>query len=120
MRKLCEWKGVNIVEAECCPEHIHMSLEIPLKMSYSEFGGYLKGKNSLMIFESFPHLRYKFSNRHFWYTGYFVSTEGVNESTIIKYVREQKERDKITDQYSFVVRQLVYEQQEITLQQESR
>ena len=102
LRKLCEWKGVNIVEAECCPDHIHMLIEIPPKMSVSAFVGYLKGKSSLMIFESFPHLRCRFGNRHFWCTGYFVSTVGVNEAMIIKYVREQE--DKITDQYSLVER----------------
>ena len=90
MRKLCEWKGVSIAEAECCPDHIHMLIEIPPKMSVSAFVGYLKGKSSLMIFESFPHLRCRFGNRHFWCTGYFVSMVGVNEATIIKYVKEQE------------------------------
>ena len=104
LRQLCDWKQVKIVEAEVCPDHIHMLVEIPPKIAVSSFVGYLKGKSSLMIFESFPHLRYKFGNRHFWCTGYFVSTVGVNEATIIKYVREQEERDKITDQYSLVER----------------
>ena len=90
LRKLCEWKGVSIVEAECCPDHIHMLLEIPPKMSVSAFVGYLKGKSSLMIFESFPHLRCRFGNRHFWCTDYFVSMVGVNEATIIKYVKGQE------------------------------
>ena len=74
------------------------------KDSVAQIMGYLKGKSALMIFEQFPHLRYKFGNRHFWSIGYFVSTVGINEATIIKYVREQEERDKITDQYSLVER----------------
>lgn len=102
LRKLCEYKGIEIVEANACVDHIHMCIKIPPK--YSVALGYLKGKSSLMIFESFPYLRYKFGNRHFWCTGYFVSTVGVNEATIIKYVREQEERDKITDQYSLIER----------------
>ena len=104
LRKLCEYKGIEIVEANACVGHIHMCITIPPKYSVAQIMGYLKGKSSLMIFESFPHLRYKFGNRHFWCTGYFVSTVGVNEATIIKYVREQEERDKITDQYSLIKR----------------
>ena len=102
LRKLCEYKGIEIVEANACVDH--MCVKIPPKYSVAQIMGYLKGKSSLMIFESFPHLRYKFGNRHFWCAGYFVSTVGVNEATIIKYVREQEERDKITDQYSLVER----------------
>ncbi len=99
-----------------------MCVKIPPKYSVAQVRGYLKRKSSLMIFESFPYLRYKFGNLHFWCSGYFVITVGVNEATIIKYVREQEERDKITDQYKpgRTARQLVYEQQEITLRQESR
>lgn len=104
LRKLCECKGIEIVEANACVDHIHMCVKIPPKYSVAQIKGYLKGKSSLMIFESFPHLRYKFGNGHFWCTGYFVSTVGVNEATIIKYVREQEERDNITDQYSLVER----------------
>lgn len=85
-------------------DHIHMCIKIPPKYSVAQIMGYLKGKSSLMIFESFPHLRYKFGNRHFWCTGYFVSTEGVCEATIIKHTRQQKVRDKIIDQYSLVER----------------
>ena len=98
LRKLCEYKGIEIVEANARVDHIHMCIKIPPKYSVAQIMGYLKGKSSLMIFESFPHLRYKFGNRHFWCTGYFVSTVGV------KYVREQEERDKIIDQYSLVER----------------
>ena len=88
LRKLCEYKGIEIVEANACVDHIHMCIKVPPKYSMAQVMGYLKGKSSLMIFESFPQLRYKFCNRHFWCTGYFVSTVGVNEATIIKYVRE--------------------------------
>ena len=104
LRKLCEYKGIEIVEANACVDHIHMCIKIPPKYSVAQIMGYLKGKSALMIFEQFPHLRYKFGNRHFWCIGYFVSTIGVNEATIVKYVREQGERDKITDQYSLVER----------------
>ena len=84
LRKLCEWKGVKILEAECCPDHIHMLLEIPPKMSVSSFMGYLKGKSSLMIFDKHANLKYKFGNRKFWAEGYYVSTVGLNEATIKK------------------------------------
>ena len=94
LRKLCEYKGTEIVEANACVDHIHMCVKIPPKYSVAQIMGYLKGKSSLMIFESFPHLRYKFGNRHFWCTGYFVSTVGVNEATIIKYVRIRKNETK--------------------------
>ena len=104
LRKLCEYKGIEIVEANACVDHIHMCIKIPPKYSVAQVMGYLKGKSALMIFEQFPHLRNKFGNRHFWSIGYFVSTVGVNEATIVKYVREQEERDKITDQYSLVER----------------
>ena len=104
LRKLCEYKGIEIVEANACVDHIHMCIKIAPKYSVAQIMGYLKGKSSLMMFESFPHRRYKFGKRHFWCTGYFVSTVGVNEATIIKYVREQEERDKIADQYSLIER----------------
>ena len=104
LRKLCEYKGIEIVEANACVDHIHMCIKIPPKYSVSQIMGYLKGKRALMIFEQFLQLRHRFGNRHFWCVGYFVSTVGVNEATIAKYIREQEERDKITDQYSLVER----------------
>ena len=98
-----------------------MCVKIPPEYSVVQVMGYLKGKSSLMIFESFPYLCYKFGNRHFWCIGYFVSTVGVNEATIIKYVREQEERDKITDQYSLVERPVSsFTRAGKTLRQESR
>ena len=97
LRELCERKGIEIIAAECCPDHIHMLICIPPKYSVAQIMGYLKGKSSLMIFEQFPNLKYKYGNRHFWCKGYYVSTVGVNEETIKKYIREQEDADKITD-----------------------
>ena len=79
------------------PDHVHLLLEIPPKMSVSYFMGYLKGKSSFMIFEKYSNLKYKFGNRNFWATGYYVSTVGLNEATIRKYIREQENEDKMED-----------------------
>ena len=78
LRMLCEWKSVRIIEAEVCPDHIHMLVEIPPKVAVSSFMGYLKGKSSLMIYEQFPELKYKYRNREFWCRGYYVDTAGKN------------------------------------------
>ncbi len=102
LRKLCEYKRIEILEANACVDHIHMCIKIPPQYSVSQIMGYLKGKSSLMIFEQFSNLKYKFGNRHFWCKGYFVSTVGVNETTITKYIREQETRDKIADQHSLI------------------
>lgn len=77
---LCRRKGVEIIEAECCPDHIHMLVRIPPKYSVSEIVGYLKGKSSLMIFEKYANLKYKYGNRHFWCRGYYVDTVGEEHS----------------------------------------
>lgn len=98
LRKLCEWKGVNIIEAECCPDHIHMLIEIPPKMSVASFMGYLKGKSSLMIYEQFGELKYKYRNREFWCRGYYVDTAGKNAKAIAEYIKHQLDEDKIQDQ----------------------
>ena len=82
LRKLCEYKQVEILEAEACKDHIHMLVSIPPKYSVSQIMGYLKGKSSLMIFEHHTNLKYKFGNRNFWATGYYVSTVGLNKATI--------------------------------------
>jgi len=100
LRKLCEYKHLEILEAHACIDHIHMCIKIPPKYSVAQIMGYLKGKSALMIFEQFSNLKYKFGNRHFWCKGYFVITVGVNEATIVKYIREQETRDKIADQHS--------------------
>lgn len=97
LRELCERKGVEILEATACPDHIHMLVSIPPKMAVSEFVGYLKGKSSLIIFERHANLKYQYGNRHFWYKGYYVSTVGANKEIIQKYIRNQLEEDMIAD-----------------------
>ena len=97
-RRLCEQKKVNIIEAECCPDHIHMLVEIPPHMSVSNFMGYLKSKSTLMIFERHDNLKYKFGNRKFWARGYFVDTVGKNEKVIKEYIRNQLIEDKLADE----------------------
>ena len=98
LRRLCEWKGVTILEAECCPDHVHMLLEIPPKMSVSSFMGYLKGKSTLMIFERHANLKYKYGNRHFWCRGYYVDTVGKNAKKIQEYIQNQLKEDWEYDQ----------------------
>ena len=98
LRELCERKGVTILEAEACPDHIHMFVEIPLKYSAAEIMGYLKGKSSLMIFDRHANLKYKYGNRHFWCRGYYVDTVGKNEKRIAEYVRNQLLEDYTEDQ----------------------
>ena len=100
LRKLCERKGVKIIEAECCPDHIHMLVEIPPHLSVSQFMGYLKSKSSLMIFERFANLKYKYGNRHFWCRGYYVDTVGKYEGAIREYIQNQLEEDMMNDQIS--------------------
>ena len=95
---LCKRKGVHIVEAEMCSDHVHMLVEIPPSVSVSSFVGYLKGKSTLMIFERHANLKYKFGNRHFWCRGYYVDTVGKNESRIAEYVRNQLKEDELSDQ----------------------
>ena len=89
LRKLCEYKGVEIHEAEACKDHIHMLVSIPPKYSVSQIMGYLKGKSSLMIFEKYANMKYKYGNRHFWCRGYYVSTVGRNRRAIEQYIRNQ-------------------------------
>ena len=101
LRQLCEWKGVTIIEAHACVDHIHLFVEIPPKMSVSSFVGYLKGKSNLMIFERFSHLKYKYGNRHFWCRGFYVDTVGRNQKAIEEYIRNQEREDMIADQISF-------------------
>ena len=97
IRDLCKWKGVNIIEGHMMPDHIHLLVSIPPKYRVSQFMGYLKGKSAMMIFDRHSNLKYKFGNRHFWSTGYYVSTVGLNEATIAKYIREQDHHDQVTD-----------------------
>ena len=100
LRKLCEAKGVEIIEAEACPEHIHMLVSIPPHLSVAQFMEYLKGKSSLMIFDRHANLKYKYGNRHFWCRGYYVDTVGRNEKKIAEYVRNQLQEDIVADQLS--------------------
>ena len=98
LRQLCQQKGVEIIEAEACPDHIHMLLSIPPKYSVSQIMGFLKGKSSLMIFDRHANLKYKYGNRHFWARGYFVDTVGKNKKHIQEYIRNQLTKDQIADQ----------------------
>ena len=98
LRQLCEWKGVHIIAAEICPDHVHMLVEIPPKYSVSKFMGYLKGKGSTMLYEQFGELKYKYRNREFWCKGYYVDTVGKNEARIAEYIRNQLEEDRLGDQ----------------------
>ena len=98
--KLCEYKGVEIIEAEACPDHIHMLVSIPPKYSVSQFMGYLKGKSSLMIFDRHANLKYKYGSRNFWCRGYYVDTVGRNKKVISEYIRNQIKEDYVFDQMS--------------------
>ena len=100
IRKLCEQKGAELIEAEACPDHIHMLVKIPPKYSIAEIVGYLKGKSALMIFDRHANLKYRYGNRHFWCRGYYVDTVGKNEKKIAEYVREQLQDDIANDQIS--------------------
>jgi len=100
LRQLCEMKGVEIIEAEACADHIHMLVSIPPHLSVASFMGYLKGKSSLMIFDRHANLKYKYGNRHFWCRGYYVDTVGKNEKKIAEYVRNQLQEDLASDQLS--------------------
>ena len=101
LRQLCEWKGVRIIEAEVCPDHIHMLVEIPPKISVSSFMGYLKGKSSTMLYEQFGELKYKYRNREFWCKGYYVDTVGKNTQKIKEYISKQLEEDRMSQQLTF-------------------
>ncbi|MEE0874339.1 MAG: IS200/IS605 family transposase [Ruminococcus sp.] len=98
LRKLCEQKKVEIIEAEACPDHIHMLVCIPPYLSVSQFMGYLKGKSSLMIFDRHANLKYKYGSRHFWCRGYYVDTVGRNKKIIAEYIKNQLEEDCANDQ----------------------
>ena len=100
LRKLCQQKGIEIIEAQACPDHIHMLISIPPKYSVSQIMGYLKGKNSLMIFDRHANLKYKYGNRYFWVRGYFVDTVGRNKKAIKAYIQNQLEEDKMSEQIS--------------------
>ncbi len=100
LRQLCEQKKVEIIEAEACPDHIHMLVSIPPNISVSSFMGYLKGKSSLMIFDRHANMKYKYGNRHFWCRGYYVDTVGRNKKAIEQYIRNQLQEDMAAEQLS--------------------
>ena len=98
LSELCKRKGIEIIEAEACPDHIHMLVEIPPHLSVAQFMGYLKGKSSLMIFDRHANLKYKYGNRRFWCRGYYVDTVGKNKKAIEEYIRNQLQEDIANDQ----------------------
>ena len=100
LRTLCRYKGVEIIEGHLMPDHVHMLVMIPPKESISSFMVYLKGKSALMIFDRHDNLKYKYGNRHFWAEGYYVSTVGLNDETVAKYIREQEKYDIAMDKLS--------------------
>lgn len=100
IKDLCKWKGIEIIEGHMMSDHVHLLLRIPPKYSISSIMGYIKGKSAMMIFERHSNLRYKFGNRKFWAEGYYVSTVGLNEMTIAKYIREQETHDQMIDKIS--------------------
>ena len=100
LRTLCKWKGVEIIEGEVCPDHIHLLLSIPPKISVSGFMGYLKGKSSLMIFQKYGNLKFAYRNREFWCRGFYVDTSGKDTKAIKEYIKNQLEQDKQADQLS--------------------
>ena len=98
LRQLCEWKGVNIIQAEVCPDHVHMLGEIRPKIAVPSFMGYLKGKSSTMMYEQFGELKYKYRNREFWCKGYYVDTAGKNAGRIAEYIKNQLKEDELGEQ----------------------
>ena len=98
IRELCRWKGVELLSAEACPDHIHILVAIPPKMSVSSFMGFLKGKSSLMIYEKWGHMKFKYRNRQFWCRGYYVDTVGKNEKKIAEYISNQLKQDEMSEQ----------------------
>jgi len=100
LRQLCVQKGIEIIEAHLCPDHIHMLVNIPPKYSVAQIMGYLKGKSSLMIFDRHANMKYRYGNRHFWCRGYYVDTVGRNKKAIAEYIRNQLTEDQASDQIS--------------------
>ena len=98
LRELCNWKGVNIITAEVCPDHVHMLVEIPPKMSVSGCMGFLKGKSSIMIYQKWGNMKYKYRNRSFWCRGYYVDTAGKNDKKIKEYIQNQLKEDEMSEQ----------------------
>ena len=106
LRELCNWKGVKIIQAEVCIDHVHMLIEIPPKMSVSSFMGFLKGKSSIMIYEKWGNLKYKYRGRQFWCRGYYVDTAGKNDKIKKEYIAKQLKEDELGEQLTFDVSDL--------------
>ncbi|MEA4998557.1 MAG: IS200/IS605 family transposase, partial [Candidatus Limiplasma sp.] len=104
LRQLCEWKGIKIIEAEICPDHVHMLFEITPKIAISSFMGYLKGKSSLMLYEQFPALQFKYRNREFWCRGYYVDTAGKDAKKVAAYIQNQLKEDQAGEQMTMITR----------------
>lgn len=100
LRELCEWKNVKIIEAEVCPDHVHMLVEIPPKYSVSGFMGYLKGKSSVIIYQKYANIKFQYRHREFWCTGYYVDTVGKNTKKIKEYIANQMQEDRKIEQIS--------------------
>ena len=100
LRELCAWKGINIIEAATCPDHIHMLIEIPPKYSISGIMGFLKGRSSLLIYQKFANMKFKYRNREFWCRGYYVDTAGKNTAKIQEYIANQLKEDRLSEQIS--------------------
>ena len=98
LRELCEWKGVKIITAEVCPDHVHMLVEIPPKMTVSGFMGFLKGKSSIMIYQKWGNMKYKYRNRSFWCRGFYLDTAGKNDKVIEAYIKNQLKEDELSEQ----------------------
>ena len=98
LRSLCEWKQVEIIEAEVCPDHIHMLVKIPPKLSIASFVEFLKGKSSILIYQKFANMKFKYRNREFWCRGYYVDTAGKNDIKIKEYIANQLKEDKLVEQ----------------------
>ena len=103
LRKLCQWKGINIIEAEVCTDHVHMLLEIPPKYSVSSVMGYLKGKSSLLIYDKWGDAKYRYRNREFWCSGYYVDTVGKNTRKIAEYIKNQLKEDAESSQLTMEI-----------------
>ena len=102
LRQLCEWKGIEIIEAEMCPDHVHMLISIPPKSAVSSFMGYLKGKSSVMLYEQFGEMKYKYRNREFWCRGYYVDTVGKDKAKIANYIKHQMDEDRLGEQLTML------------------
>lgn len=102
LRQLCEWKGIEIIEAEMCPDHVHMLISIPPKIAVSSFMGYLKGKSSVMLYEQFGEMKYKYRNREFWCRGYYVDTVGKDKAKIANYIKHQMAEDRLGEQLTML------------------